>query len=285
MNFINFMIKIAIPNTVKFSYKYTRGSYADSVKYARNTIEETINELIDSCSSETITINKLKKTIKKVLPEKKRIDIKPVNEKDPDSCGYQDYVTEINKVTGKEKYCGYIISLPIKNGKFRLSNLPIFIHEFTHVLNALFTPKYTSQLIKSEALVERATLRSASNIPNFSIQYKDCYDNSLYTKEKFNSTDEIPDILNKRRKEILKMLKNRTGGERIVILQNFRYFLQSEICAYESEQVLYKMLKKYGISFNKDLFEIDISKCLLKEKIEMLKELCLEEIKKARATD
>ena len=146
------MIRITIPRAVKFLYPNTRGTYSDSIKYAQNIVNDTINEIIETGYPESVSVNKLKKIINKVLPEKKRVDIKAINEKSSEFFGYQDYLTETDKATGKEKYLGYVMRLPITNGKFLLSKLPIFIHEFTHVLNALFTPKYTTQLLKSESL-------------------------------------------------------------------------------------------------------------------------------------
>ena len=276
------MIKINVPNTVKFSYKYTRGSYPDSVKYAQNVINETISEFIDMGYPENITLNKMKKIIKKVLPEKRRIDIKPISANNPEIYGSQDYLSEQNIITGKDKFVGFVINLPFKNGQFQLSKLPIFIHEFTHVLNALFTPKYTVQLFKSESVVDRVSYY-ANNIPSFSKQYEICYNKNLYNKENFTSKDEIPKIIQQRRKELSRLLRNRTSEEKIIILQNFRYFLQSEKCAYKSEQNLYTLLRKYGLKCDEDLIEVDSSEYLLDEKIQMLTDMCYQEIKKIRS--
>ena len=275
------MLKITIPHTVKFSYKYSRGSYSDSVKYAQNIINDTISEFIDIGYPETISINKIKKIIKKVLPEKKRIDIKPINKNNPNICGSQDYLSKKNNITMKDSYVGFIINLPINNGQFQLINLPIFIHEFTHVLNSLFTPKYTAQLFKSESVVNRISCY-ANNIPSFSKQYDSCYSKTLYLKEDFTSKDEIPSIIRRHRKELTRLLRGRTSKEKIVILQNYRYFLQSEKCAYESEQSLYTLLSKYGLKCDDKLLELDSSKYLLDEKIQMLKDMCYEEIQKVR---
>lgn len=275
------MLKINVPNTVKFSYQYTRGSYTDSVKYAQNIINETICEFIDMGYPENITINKIKKIMKKVLPEKRRIDIKPFSENNPKLCGSQDYLSEQDIITGREKYIGFMINIPNRNGRFSLDKIPILIHEFTHVLNVLFTPKYTAQFFKTESTANRIN-RCSNNIKKFSRIYNKYYNNSLLIKEDITSKEDIPDIIKKRHKELTRLLRSRTSEERIIILQNYRYFLQSEKCAYESEKSLYKLLSKYGLKCDEEVLELDSSEYLLDEKIQMLKGMCYKEIQKIR---
>ena len=275
------MIKITpVSNKIKFSYETAKGSAIVRRHKTEDIINSAYDEIFKSDVSETIPVTDLKGLIKRVLPEKKRIDI--VNLIDENTSGGEDFLSSSGALNSKEKFIGYKIDLPLTDNKFSIMDLTVFIHEFTHVLDSLFNPKYSSRMIKCDDMV--ANIYShCPKIKSFENRYDDCYRKSLYTEEKFSSLEEIPVIINKIRNEVLKLLKGRKPEEKITILQNYRYYLQSEDLAYNNERMIFGRIMEDKHKYDEEsLNSADSSQYLFKEKIQMLKELCFEEIQKFR---
>lgn len=275
------MIKITpVSNKIKFSYETAKGSTIARRNKTEDVINKAYDEIFKSDVSETIPVTDLNGVIKRVLPEKKRVDI--VNLVDENSSGGEDFLSSPDKLDFKEKFIGYKIDLPLTDNALSIFDLSTFIHEFTHVLDSLFNPKYSSRMIKCDDMV--ANIYShCPKIKSFEKRYDDCYRKSLYTEEKFSSLEEIPAIISKRRNEVLKLLKGRKPEEKITILQNYRYYLQSEVNAYSNERMIFGRIMEDNREYDeKSLNSADSSQYLFNEKIQMLKELCFEEIQKFR---
>ena len=275
------MIKITpVSNKIKFSYETAKGSPLARIHKTEDIINKAYDEIFKSDVFETIPVTDLNGVIKRVLPEKKRIDI--VYLLDKNFLGGEDFLSSYDALNCKEKFIGYRIDLPLTNNALSIYDLATFMHEFTHTLDSLFNPKYSSRMIKCEDMVANIYSHSLKIKP-FAKRYDDYYKNKLYSKEKFSSPEQISGIIAQRRNDILKLLKGRKPEEKIIILQNYRYYLETENNAYRNERMIFGRLIEDKRKYNKDLLETsDGSQYLFKEKIQMLKELCFEEIQNFR---
>ena len=72
-----------------------------------------------------------KKSIEKVLPEKKKIEVISAKKSNVVS-GASDYI-----YGKKNEIIGQTIEMPMKSGKMAQTNIAVFMHELTHVMDAL----------------------------------------------------------------------------------------------------------------------------------------------------
>jgi hypothetical protein len=99
-------------------------------------------------------------------------------------------------------------------------------------------------------------------------------------EEQFSTESERLEILRAREKEIKEFLRNKDVRTKLDILQNIRYQLSMELNAYTIENGYIDKMTPKGTDLS--CLKIDTDKYLFKEKIDIIKRIAFEVIKKER---
>lgn len=203
--------------------------------------------------------------INSVLPEKKRIDIKNLQNKFIKNYdGGSDYIYDKN-----DNIIGQTLELPIKKGKIKGKDLPTFMHELTHILDVFVNPKYNV----------RATNCEIKGL--YGKKYDKVYD-KLYNVEKYSNESEKAKIIEERKEEVLNFLQGKPVEDKMDCIQDLRYSLETEQNAYREQLRFARKTQTKNIEVEpNDLIEYE-DKYLFTEKLQMLKEIGLDIVKKQR---
>ena len=254
-----------VNSAVKFSYNITKGSIADRQKLVSKLNEEFFHSFQDLFQKGSPKLKEIKDVYKKILPERKRIKV--ISLKDSENMeGATDFIYGFFRRILK----GQTIEIPTKKSRVSVDNFVAIMHENTHILDILTKPKCS-------ALVQKLCLKRMYNK-----QRNDWYEESLYAKENISNESDIKNILEFVRAETNYFLSFFPTKDKILYLQDARYQLESEQLAY-SEQYKYALkLNNLGYKIDKNDL-IDCEKVFLfKEKINLLKEMTADLIKKER---
>ncbi len=253
------MLKVS-PN-VKFSYNLVKGSVAQRKQFVSSLNEKFFEEL-QSMNTSNITIRDFKSVYNKVLPEKKKVEIKQLKELKIFE-GASDY-----QYDSRNYISGITLEVPIKKSKIPKDSLVTIMHENTHILDTLANPKHTSLTQKLYRAGQYGHKRD------------DWFINVLYCKNKTNDNKEsILEVVKEKTKEFL---KGKSNSDKILHLQDARYELEQEQHAY-SEQLKYaKKLKDNGEEVSgQDLIDYEPI-YMFSEKIQLLKEMIFNLISEER---
>lgn len=249
-----------VNTNVKFSYNYIKGSASKRKETIERLNQHLFEELTPHLESKSFSLKDLIKLHKSTIPENKNIKIKRYSGLNAD--GVTTY--SFNK---NGEIVNQTIQIPIWFRTKPIKYVVTLIHENTHVLDALTSPKKT--------IVAQQT-NQFKHYPNY------IYNNVLYNYE----TETINKPKTKRLKEIKEIINNalaqNKNRERIKILNDMRYELEGEELAYTEQLKYANILKSKGYKLtNADLIDYN-KKYWFKEKIELLKSMIFETIAEER---
>ena len=124
----------------------------------------------------------------------------------------------------------YRISLPVENNLFNIIDIPILMHESTHLLDHALNPKINKNLEKT--FIYRGLEDDAV----------DFYSSHLYNPTCFDFISEAKFINFK--KQLRNFLSEFLPKDQIVMLNNFRQSLSMEVHAYHEEDKYMSLLCK-----------------------------------------
>ena len=226
---------------VKFSYNIIKGSISERRRMIADYNKKIFNEVCEHIEDKKIYKGDLQKSIEKILPEKKKIEVISAKKS--------------NVVSGASDY------------------IAVFMHELTHVMDALVNPKLTA----------RTNRMYQHNL--YTKEYDNLMFNTLYKYEKVNSSTpkkQKDEIIQKRKEQVLQFLKGKKTEDKIDYIQELKNSLLTEKNAFTEEHIYAKKLEKNNIKSDEDSLNDSRLGYMFNEKIQMLHEIGLDIIAKAR---
>ena len=268
MIFIRNMIINKLTSNVKIPYKLSKGSHKQrQIKsdILTDNLFKHINGIIKDNNS-AFSYMELQRLIQEILPYKNLNII--VKNMEKESSDY-DAICEVLYNANKE-----IKAICIKlggGGNYVESKfIPTFMHEFQHVADDIFHPKFLSRL-------------QTLNKKNYANEkYDKFYDKYYYGSEFIEGKQDKKNVLKLIKHKTQKFLKGLNTEDKINYIQDIRYSLMSEIEAYKRQIKVAKELKSKGITINELDFEDYPKEGLFEDKINLLKSLAIEYISKER---
>ena len=245
-------------------YKLSRGSVLERQTKAQNLTDEFIQiflpKVIDKKKLKASTIEHLINTI---LPEPVKIYIKKNKLDDIANVG------TVYSFIFKDMY-KYIMNLKMHHYLVKTSNTSAIIHEFRHLADYIYHPKYLAK--------ERDMFR----LGLFNDTWDRTYDNFLYKQINISNNNEKKDVLKTIEDTVKKNLEKYNSKEKITTLQNMRYYLQSELNAYNQE---YQFIKKTEEKYPQLITEkTNIESFMFEDKIKIIEKILKETIFQERNT-
>lgn len=252
--------------TVKLPFKEVKGSVNYRQSKACNMVGKLYREILPQFNKkEEISFAQAKKALKNVL--KGQIDI-PIRKN-----GYSDIFDGGSDILYSE-FTGQISKTTIDIGtiknKIKRVELTTLLHEFQHVADQIFHPKYLTRNQKM------------ANIGLYTKKYDRLYDDLIYNREFPEGKKDKKIILNHLRNKINKFLRGLDSEDKIDYLQDIRYSLISEKHAYKTQLKYAKKLNKKHLKINKEDLKNENKNFMFDEKIKLMKDLAFEIIQKNR---
>jgi len=257
-------MKNVVNPAVKFSYSIIKGSPQSRREMVSKFNEQIFEGVYSRLENDSVHISDIKRVINEVIPEKKKIEIKPFKAKGQYEGG-SDYTYD-----SKGHITGQTIEMPMKKCRMKQNAMVTFMHELTHVLDTLVNPKFTARtntMYKKELYT-----KSFDKVMN----------KRLYKYEKFSNDTQKNQIIEERRQDVKKFLDGKTAEEKIDYIQEMRNTLQTEKNAYSEQYKYAQILKERGKSVEETDLENEVSGYMFDEKLQMLKETGFEIIAKER---
>lgn len=255
-----------LANTIKVPLKYTQGNFAQRQIKANNLTDTLYKSFENEIKSDytIFTFSDIFHKIYKIMPDKNLHVVIRTN-RSKNYGAYTEYLYDRNK-----KIIGVGIDLPGIKNSIRTVYIPYLMHEFQHVSDQIFHPKYMA----------RAQSLSCKRLMNN--KYERFYDKYYYCIEDCHSEKNKKEILENVKIRTMNFIKKLGIREKLDILQDMRYCLESEIYAYAVEKQTAERLKNKNLSFLKDSLYDMPKHAMFREKIEIVKEIASELIKSER---
>lgn len=255
----NLLPKVSLP------YNTIRGSFTQRQNSAIKLVDKLYRDLLPKFNKRGyITFEDLEKSVNDVLEKKINVSIKKCTDTELDGGSDIIYSPISGNITGTT------LEVFSKNNKINKKDIITILHEFQHITDQLFHPKY---LVRNQYMSKNSMFIS---------KYLDLYDNYIYAIEYPSCKKEKKEIIKNLRHKILKFLRRMSVEDKIDYLQDTRYTLQMEQQAYSTQYKYAKRLhKKHYPIEQKDLIK-ENSLYMMKEKINLLKEIAFDIIKKER---
>lgn len=251
--------------TVKLPYQVVRGTVAQRQNMSIQYVEKLYQDLLPKFNNGTITIEDLQKSVKSVLDNRGGVKVKKVF--NPEYDGVSDVIFS--------PYSGRIVKttmeISTKNSNLDFPSLVTILHEFQHITDQLFHPKY---LALNQLMANRKMYNS---------KYNNLYDNYLCCREDLPlNKDEKRKILNIIKYRVLRFLKGHNVQDKVMYLKDLIYGLVLEDQAYRTQLKYAKKLNKKHITLNcYDLNDENVL-YMFQDKINLLKNLAFDIIKVSR---
>lgn len=257
------MIYNSLAPNVKLPFRIVRGSVAQRNEKAANYVTKLYEDLHPKFSHGKVTINDVRESVDKVIGEKRKVRVFQNPENDQVSGGQDVLLSDFN-----EKISAVTLEIDSDKRYFKMADLITVIHEFQHVADMFFHPKYLSR-------------------------YQYMATNDLYTKryDKFLEEFFYKDVergkgkakfLKKLEYKLVKFLKRVPKGEKLNYIQDVRYELLAEMQAYKTQLKYAKKLdKRHEKVYAEDLDDVN-ALYLFKEKLKILKKVAKDTIRKER---
>lgn len=246
--------------------KLCRGSAADRQRQASRLVNKLFNNMQGGFNKYgEMHVSKVQEYVDEVLPGAFNIQVRGGFE-DKDFTASNDIF--YSSFSDKAKLM--TIELGSKKNKIKRTNLIDIMHEFRHVADVLFNPKY---LARNEYMVKSGL---------YTDRFDRLYDNVLYNIEDIETKAGRKAAIKKVEHKVRKFLRGMSAEDKVNCLQDLRYSLETENSAYTTQQKVAKRLKKKRIQVSEDdLFRWD-KDFMFVEKIDLLKRLAFEIIQKER---
>ncbi len=257
---INIMISNRLLPQVKIPLEIARGTVLTRQQKAEACSDIFYKELLKLKNNDenSVSCDQIISIIKKIKPfESLAIDIEKNND--------EIYEGSMNLVINNEKNCStYKIIVE------KLTDIPTLVHEFHHISDHVFHPKFLSRM---QILIKKGL--ETDKYINF---YNNFYYSGLIAENKQEIKYALKFIENKTRK----FLKGFSVEDKINYLQDIRYNLLTECNAYKKQIEVAEKLKKLNYPIN----ENDLYDCpkvgFFEEKVKLLNKLLKETITKER---
>lgn len=251
---------------VKLPYQYTKGTLQDRQRKSGQLVNKLYKNIKGRFKNGEIELSKIQDCIDEILPSHVRVIVKN-SECNADFDGYSDIGYSAN--SGKINIT--TIELPTENKKIKLKDLPALLHEFQHITDQLFNPKY---LARNQDMANKNLLTN---------KYNNIYDEYIYNYEAATNKNEKSYILKQIEYKLKEFLKGMSITDKINYLQDSRYSLIMENNAYFTQQKYAKKLNKQ----HQKIKALDLKKLnkdyMFTEKINLLKKIAGNIISKERA--
>lgn len=252
--------------TVKLPFKEVKGSVNYRQSKACNMVDKLYRGILPQFNKkEEISFAQAKKALKNVLKGQIDIPIRKNEYSDIFDGGsdilYSEFTGQISKTT---------IDIGTIKNKIKRVELTTLLHEFQHVADQIFHPKYLTRNQKM------------ANIGLYTKKYDRLYDDLIYNREFPEGKKDKKIILNHLRNKITKFLRGLDYEDKIDYLQDIRYSLISEKHAYKTQLKYAKKLNKKHLKINKEDLENENKNFMFDEKIKLMKDLAFEIIQKNR---
>ncbi len=252
--------------SVRLPYPQTRGSVATRQNKARQMVHQLFENIHDKFENGKMSIENIQKHVTAVIPKQLNVVVKEGY--DP---RFNGAFSDIIFASNIKKIIGTTIEFFSPDHKFSQASLPTLIHEFQHVTDQIFHPKYLSRV------------QHMQNSNYATEKYDKLYNDILYTPEFPQSKTEKTQILKIVKRKLHKFLRRRPVEEKLDYIQDARYTLEMERQAYLTESKYAKKMIDAGIKINTDdaIDEYD-NIFMFTEKIQLLKCMGVEIIQKER---
>lgn len=251
---------------VKLPYQYTKGTLQDRQRKSGQLVNKLYKNIKGRFKNGEIELSKIQDCIDEILSSHVRVIVKN-SECNADFDGYSDIGYSAN--SGKINIT--TIELPTENKKIKLQDLPALLHEFQHITDQLFNPKY---LARNQDMANKNLLTN---------KYNNIYDEYIYNYEAATNKNEKSYILKQIEYKLKEFLKGMSITDKINYLQDSRYSLIMENNAYFTQQKYAKKLNKQ----HQKIKALDLKKLnkdyMFTEKINLLKKIAGNIISKERA--
>ena len=246
-------------------FSFVKGSFQQRQQKAQKCVEHLYNDFLPKFNRGKVQFSEIQKSVDKVLEN--RVHVHVLKNSIKDEFGGQD--VSISEFSGK--ISAITLELESPKGKFlHFVDVPTVIHEFQHVTDQLFHPKFLAryQYMSSEGL--------------YTPKYNRLYDDFLYVYEAPRGKRHKTKILKNIKYKIKKFLKGLPAEDKINYIQDARYFLMSEDNAYRTQYKYAKKLEKKHINLLDEDLEKQNKQFMFKEKIDLLTKMGFEIIQKER---
>ena len=262
----NMQILNKLSPTVKISYSKIRGSFETRQNNATKMVDKLYKEILPKFNKHGyITMETLHNSVSKVLNKNINISIRKNNDAIFDGGNdilYSEFTGKISKTT---------IDINTIKNKINRESLITILHEFQHVVDGLFHPKYLSRNQKM------------ANDGLYTKKYDILYDDLIYTRDFPDGKKDKKYILNRLRHKIEHFFRGMPADVKMDYIQDAKYCLLSEKYAYSTQRKYAKIAKKKHFPFNADELENENKNFMFDEKIKLLKDMGFEIIKKERS--
>lgn len=252
--------------SVKLPLKNVKGPASYRQSKACNMVDKLYQEVLPQFNTKgELEFSQIKKSINNILKSKIKISIRNNGYSNIYDGGsdilYSDFTGQITKTT--------IDIATIKN-KINRERLGTLLHEFQHVADQIFHPKYLTRNQKM------------ANIGLYTKKYDKLYEDLIYNREFPTGKKDKKYILKHLQHKIKKFLRGYGIEDKIDYLQDMRYSLISEKHAYNTQLKYSKKLNKKHFPINKDNLVNENKLFMFDEKIKLIKDIAYNIIQKGR---
>ena len=258
------MITKLAPN-VTLPYSKIRGSLDQRQQAAIEVVDKLYRRLYPKFDKKhELPMTEIQKSIDDIFEKKVKIIVKESST--PEFDGSSDVI--ISPINGS--FTATTLELnPNKKGKIHISDLITVTHEFQHIVDQIFIPKY---LVRGQKLTINSMVTP---------KYQKLYD-ELYCYEYPNSKIEKQKIIKLLEYKIKKFLRGMSISEKMDYIQDARYSLIMEEQAYRTQLKYAKKLHKKHLPIKDGELDDEISLHMLKEKIKLITQIGFEIVEKER---
>lgn len=261
----NIMNYNSISPHLRLPFSTVRGTYQQRQQKALKCVEKLYKDLLPKFKRGKVRFEEVQTSVDNVLEN--RVNLHVINHSISDEYGGQD--VSISEFSGKLSALTLELEVP-KKGFFRYVDLTTIIHEFQHVVDQLFHPKFL------------ARYQYMSTEGQYTSKYNRLYDDVLYVYEAPRGKKDRAKIIKNIEYKIRKFLRRMPVEDKINYIQDAKYFLISEDNAYRTQYKYAKRLDKKHIPVLAQDLEYQNKQFMFKEKIDLLTKLGFEIIQKER---
>lgn len=249
---------------VTFPYKMIQGSFGQRQNGSIRLVDKLYKTLLPQFKYNKLPAETLQKTIDEITQKRVKIIVK--NNEDMSFDGGSDilYSPISDSITATT------LEIPITNKKIHIKDFITIMHEFQHIADQLFHPKY---LLRNQYMYRNGL---------YSDKYNRLYDDFIYCREDISSNKKRKYTIKHLEYKIRHFLRKMSTEDKINYLQDTRYNLMMEDQAYYTQFKYAKKMQKKHLPVNKGDLKKENASHMFTEKIELLKRLTFEIIKKER---
>ena len=251
-------MKIRLAPSVRLPYSKIRGSLSQRQQAAIDVVDKLCRDLYSKFDkNKELPLSEVQKSIDDIFEKKVKIIVKQTST--PEFDGSSDVIC--SPINGS--YTATTLEQNSVKGKIKFEDLITIIHEFQHIVDQLFIPKY---LIRGQKMTLLGMMTQ---------KYQNLYD-KLYNYEYPTSKADKHKIIKLLEHKIKKFLRGMNISEKMDYIQDARYSLIMEEQAYRTQRKYAKKFHKKHLTINEYELEDEIRLHMLKEKIQLLTRLGFE---------